>query len=86
MNLKKTDIENRTFYYFDDIMTAEDIDSSDILLDKKNKKQEKNKNTLIYDISYKMFMGSKPLRINHYLVIGAMIKFFIILNILLVKK
>ena len=27
-------IKNGTCYYFDDIMTAEDIDSSDILLDK----------------------------------------------------
>ena len=40
---KKTDIENRTFYYFDDILTAEDIDSSDILLDKKTKNKKKTK-------------------------------------------
>ena len=31
---KKTGIENRTFYYFDDIMTAEDIDSSYIYITK----------------------------------------------------
>ena len=40
---KKTGIENRMFYYFDDIMTAEDIDSSDILLDKKTKNKKKTK-------------------------------------------
>ena len=36
--LKEIDIENRTYYYFDDIMAVRDIDSSDILLDEKNTK------------------------------------------------
>ena len=38
-------------------MTVEDIDSSDILLD-----ETKYENILIYDSSYKTFMGSKPSR------------------------
>ena len=36
-------------------MAVEDIDSSDLLLD-----ETKYENILIYDISYKTFMGSKP--------------------------
>ena len=56
--LKETDIKNRTCYYFDDIMKATDIDSENILLDEKI-----YKNILIYEISYKTFMVSKPLRI-----------------------
>ena len=58
------DIENRTPYYFDDIiMTVKDLDIRDILLDEKQYKK-KYQNILIYDISYKNFMGSKPLRIR----------------------
>ena len=56
--LKEIDIKNRWCYYFDDIMKARDIDSGKVLLDEKI-----YKNILIYDISYKTFMGSKPLRI-----------------------
>ena len=50
--LKKTDIKNRTCYYFDDIIRVWDtnIHSSNILC-KKNYK-EKYKNIIIYDISY----------------------------------
>ena len=51
--LKEIDIKNRTCYYFNDIMKTIDINSSNILLDKKI-----YKNILIYDISYKHFMGS----------------------------
>ena len=36
--LKKIDIKNCMCYYFDDIMTVQDIDSRNILLDKKNMK------------------------------------------------
>ena len=43
-------------------MRVRDIDFSDIILDEKLYK--KYKNTLIYDISYKTFMGAKPLRIR----------------------
>ena len=56
--LKEIDIKYRTCYYFDDVMKARDIDSGNILLDEKI-----YKNILIYDISYKSFMGSKPFRI-----------------------
>ena len=53
--LKEIDIKNHTCYYFDDIMKVRDIGSGNILLDEKL-----YKNILIYDISYKTFMGSKP--------------------------
>ena len=43
-------------------MKATDIDSGDILLDRKSYKTYKN--ILIYDISYKTFMGSIPLHIR----------------------
>ena len=36
--LKKIDVENRTFYYFDDIMTIEDIYYSEIFSVEKKKK------------------------------------------------
>ena len=57
--LKEIDIKNRTCYYFDDILAAMDIYSEDFLLDEKL-----YKNFLIYDISYKTFVGSKPLGIR----------------------
>ena len=43
-------------------MRIEDINFNNILLDKKSYKTYKN--ILIYDILYKTFMGSKPLRIR----------------------
>ena len=55
--LKEIDIKNRTCYYFDDIMRVGGINFSDILL------EEKSYDILIYDISYKTFIGAKPLRI-----------------------
>ena len=57
MNLKN-DIKNLVCYCFDYIMKVIHISFRDILLD------EKNENILIYDISYKTFMGSIPLRIR----------------------
>ena len=66
MNWKKVDIKNGTCYYFDDIiiyyMKVADIDFDNILLDEKLYKTYKN--ILIYDISYKTFMGAKQLRIR----------------------
>ena len=56
--MESKDIKNCTCYYFVDIMKARDIDSGFILLDEKI-----YKNILIHDISYKIFMGSKQLRI-----------------------
>ena len=57
--LKEIDIKNRTFYYFDDIITNIDIYSVNILLDKKI-----YENISVYDISYKTSTSSKPLRIR----------------------
>ena len=61
--LEETDIKNPTFHYFDDITRVINrvIDFSDILLDAKLCKG-KYENISIYDISYKNFMGLKPLR------------------------
>ena len=56
---KKIDIKNCTYYYFDVIIRVEDIDFFNILLEEKS-----YENILIYDISYKTFMGAKPLRIR----------------------
>ena len=57
--LKKVRIKNRTCYYFDDIIKLEDFDLDNILIDEKSQE-----NILIYDISYKTLIGSKPLRIK----------------------
>ena len=65
--LKEIDLKNRTCYYFDDIIrvwkrdTA--IDFNRISLDE-NLYKEKCENILIYDISYKVSTGAKPLRIR----------------------
>ena len=63
--LKEIAIKNRACYYFDDIIRFwdRDIDFSNILLDEKLCK-EKSKNILIYDISYKLSTGAKPLHIR----------------------
>ena len=57
--LKEINIKYLTCYYFDDIMRVLDIDFYKILLVKKS-----NESILTYDISYKTFMGAKPLRIR----------------------
>ena len=57
--LKKVRIKNCTCYYFDDIIKLEDFDLDNILIDEKS-----HENILIYDISYKTLIGSKPLRIR----------------------
>ena len=56
--IKEINIKNSTCYYFDDIMRVIDIEFSDILLNEKS-----YENILIYDNSYKTFMGAKPLHI-----------------------
>ena len=61
--LKETDVKNRTYYYFDNIMRDTDINFTDILLHQKSN-QNKYENTLIYDISYKTFKGSIPFPIR----------------------
>ena len=61
--LKEINIKNLTCFYFDDITKVVDINFDNILLDKKSKKIS-SENILIYDISYKSFMGEKPLHIR----------------------
>ena len=61
MNLKKVSIKNCTCYYFDDIIKLEDFDIDNILIDEKS-----CENVLIFNISYKAFIGSKPLCIRFY--------------------
>ena len=56
--LKQTDIENRTCYYFDDIIKNKDIYSVDIVLDEKS--FQTYENILVYNISYKTSTSSKP--------------------------
>ena len=46
-------------YYFHDIIKLEDLDFDNILIDKNS-----HKNIMIYDISYKTLIGSKPLCIR----------------------
>ena len=53
---KNVRIKNSTCYYFDDIIKLKDFDLDNILIDEKS-----HKNTLIYDISYKTLIGTKPL-------------------------
>ena len=56
--LKQVWIKNCTCYYFDDIIKIKDF-KFDILLDEKS-----YENVLIFDVSYKTLIGSKPLRIR----------------------
>ena len=55
-DLIQINIENRTFYYFDDIIKIKDSDLDNILIDEKS-----YENILIYNISYKTLIGSKPI-------------------------
>ena len=57
--LRKNDIKNCTWYYFDDITRIEDFDFHYILIDKKW-----YKNILAYTILYKSLIDYKPLRIR----------------------
>ena len=56
---KKVRIKNRTCYYLDKIIQLENFDTDNILIDEKS-----HENILIYDISYKTLIWSKPLRIR----------------------
>ena len=59
MNLE-FNIKNRMYYYFDNIMEVDEYITVDIiLLDEKS-----YKDTLVYNILYKNFMDTKPLRIR----------------------
>ena len=79
--LKEIDMKNRTCCYFDDIMKAIDIYSGNILL---GNQIYRNTLEIIYDISYKTFMGSKPLRvwfdkIDRFIKIHDGIRFLVLL-------
>ena len=57
--LKEIDIKNRTCYYFDHIIKIEKFNLDNILIDEKS-----YENILVYNISYKILIDSKPLRIR----------------------
>ena len=57
--MKKVRIENRTCYYFDDIIKLEDFGIDNISIDQKS-----HGRNWIYDISYKTLIGAKPLYIR----------------------
>ena len=63
--LKMVKIENRTSYYFDDIIKIEDFGFNNILVDEKS-----NENILVYNILYKTLIGGKPLLIRFNKVDG----------------
>ena len=58
--LKEIYIKNRTCYYFDDIIKIEDFDLDNILI-----VENTYENILIFNISYKTFIDTKPLRITN---------------------
>ena len=53
---KEVSIKNRVCYYFDDIIEIKDFDFDNISFEEKS-----YENILIYKISYKPFIGVKPL-------------------------
>ena len=57
--LGETNIKNRTYYHFDDIIKIEDFHFDDILLNKKSYRI-----ILIYDILCKTLIVTKPLYIR----------------------
>ena len=57
--LKEIDIKIRAFYCFNDILKFEDFDLDNILIDEKPWE-----NILVYEISYKTLVDTKPLRIR----------------------
>ena len=56
--LKEIDIKKRTHYHFDSIIKTEHFNRDNILID------EKYANILVYSISYKRFIDTKPLCIR----------------------
>ena len=60
--LQEIDVKNCTGYYFNGIMRIGNIHFDNISLNEKLC-ENSHENILIYGISYKAFMGKKPLRI-----------------------
>ena len=58
---KNVCVKGRTCYYLDDIIKLEDFDLDNILID-----EESHENILIYNISYKILIDPKPLRIRFF--------------------
>ena len=56
---EEIDVKNCTCVYFDDIIQIEDFNFYNILINERS-----YKNILVYNISYKTSIGSKPLRIR----------------------
>ena len=54
-------MKNRTCYYFDDIIKIQDFNLNNTLIDKKS-----CENILDYNISYKILVDAKPLRIKSH--------------------
>ena len=65
---KKIDIKNRMCFYFDDIMKIEDFDLNYVLIDENHSIQSEQtksfKNSLVYNISYKILIDYKPISIR----------------------
>ena len=57
--LKEIINKNRTCYNSDDMIKIKDFDLDNILIDEKS-----SENILVYNISYKSLIDSKPLRIR----------------------
>ena len=57
--LNKVRINNRICYYFDDIVKFEDFNFDNVLIEEKS-----YENISIYDISHRILIGAKPLRIR----------------------
>ena len=57
--LKEIELNNRTYYYFHDIIKIEDFDLDNILIDEKS-----YKNILVCNISYKSLIDYKSLLIR----------------------
>ena len=57
--LKEIDIKNLMCYYFDNINKIEDFHFDNILIDEKS-----GKKILVYNISYKTLIDTKPLRLR----------------------
>ena len=61
--LKEIDTTNCMSYYLDDIIKIEDFDLDNIIIDEKS--CENIENILLYNISYKSLIDSKPFHIGY---------------------